>query len=511
MMNDNSKVTRLAKNSIFMTLRMIFVMLISFYTVRVTLQVLGIVDYGIYNVICGFVSMFGFLQTAFSNGVQRFYNYELGKSGLAGAKGVFNTSIQIQVLVAIILAIIIEGIGVWYMNKEMVLPIERLQIATVIFHFSVLSFLFVIFQVPFTAAVMAHEKMNFYAIIGILDAVLKLLVVLIAKVTKYDNLLTYGILYSFIPLFDLILYVIYCRINFSEARFEFVFNKKLFISMVRFSGWNTFGSFSNVMRDQGVNLILNTFFGPTVNAARGIAMQINTGVSCFVQSILVPARPQIIQSYATGNICRSISITYSISKLCVFTIILMAIPVCYEMPYLLDIWLDSNVPDMTTIFSILIILTSVVLLLISATSVLVHASGIMRDYQVWGSLIKLLSVPLAYFCFKYGASSEWAFLLVLLFDILGFLYGLKVLNKTIGLDIGEYFEKVIFKMIPTISIGLMTPIPIFFLFEPSLLRVTLVCILSVFSTSLIFYLTGLSSTERGLVYEYIMKAIRKWK
>lgn len=507
-MNDKSRESRLAKNSMFMTLRMIFVMLLSFYTVRVTLQVLGVVDYGIYNVICGFVSLFGFLQTAFSNGIQRFYNFELGKHGLEGAKNVFNTSIQIQILVAIILVIIIESIGGWYMGHKMVLPEDRMGVATIIFHFSVLSLVFVILQVPFTAAVMAHEKMNFYAVVGILDALLKLSVVLIAKIIIYDNLLAYGILFSLIPLVNLLLYLLYCRINFSEVRFEFKFCKKLFKAMIGFSGWNTFGSFSNVMRDQGINLILNSFFGPSINAARGIAIQINTGVNGFVQSILVPARPQIIQSYAMGDTRRAVSITYTISKVCVFTIMLLAIPVCFEMPFILNLWLDSNVPEKTSIFAILIILTSIVLLLISATSILVHASGIMRDYQMWGSIIKLLSVPITYVCFKFHASSEWAFILVLLFDILGFLYGLKVLNKTIGLNIREYFSNVIFKMMPTFILSMLPPLIIVVLFDSSLFRTVSICIISSITVIVLFYKTGLSNSERNLVLEYI-NAIRK--
>ncbi len=292
---------RIAINSIYMSIRMVFVLCITLYTTRVVLDALGIVDYGIYNVVCGFASMFTFLNTSLSNGIQRFFNFEYGKKGIDGAQKVYNAGLLIQIILAIIIIISCETIGVWYLYNKMVIPPDRIIAAMWVFQFSILSFVFVILKAPYSASVMAHEKMGFYSVLSIIEVVFKLAIVLLIPYLPGDSLIIYGVLFALISFIDFFSFYLYSKINFEEIKINKSFDKCIIKSMLGFSGWNIFGSFSNMMKEQGINLVLNFFCGPIVNAARGVANQVNGGIQGFVTNILIPVRPQIIQSYASGK------------------------------------------------------------------------------------------------------------------------------------------------------------------------------------------------------------------
>ena len=272
-MSTNSlKNEKIALNTILLSVRMVFVLFLSLYTTRITLDVLGIDDFGIYNVVGGFVSMFVFLNTSMSNGIQRFFNFELGRNGIKGAQKVYITSLIIQLILLFVLILLTETFGLWYLYNKMVIPQERFWAALWVFQLSVLSFVFVIMQVPYNAAIMAHEKMNFYAFIGVLDAILKLAIVFLIPYANSDALILYAALLAAISLLNFLLVFFYSRKHFEEIRILPLFDKLLFKSMLSFSGWNIFGTFSNMMREQGLNVILNLFLGPIVNAARGDLM-----------------------------------------------------------------------------------------------------------------------------------------------------------------------------------------------------------------------------------------------
>ena len=453
MADNSSSNKRIAKNSIFLSVRMVIVLGITLYTTRAVLAILGVEDYGVYNVVCGFVSMFTFLNTSMSNGIQRFYNYELGKYGIEGTNKVFGTSVVIQLILAIVIIALCESCGLWYLYNKMVIPSDRMFAACCIFQFSMVSFLFLIMQVPFTAAVMAHERMDFYAIINVVDAIIKLAIVFALPYLCGDQLIFYGALHMAITIFDFIWYYIYCKRSFVEIKLKNGFSKEIFGSMMSFSGWNLFGSFSNMMREQGVNIIMNLFFGPVVNAARGVAAQINAGVCGFVQNILTPVRPQVIQSYAKGEVGRSMSLTFSISKFSMGFFYMMCLPICLEIKYVLNLWLGKNVPAHTDSFVIIILINTAVLILMGSLATLVHASGKMRNYQVIGSVVKFLSVPISYFMLKYGAVSEWALIMVLLFDIIGFIVGMFIIKTIMTFSIIEYTNKVIVPVIPIVVLS----------------------------------------------------------
>lgn len=501
--------TRIARNSIFLSIRMVIVLCINLYATRAVLDLLGVEDYGIYNVVCGFVSMFTFLNTSLSNGIQRFYNFELGKNGLEGACRVFNTARVIQIGLIVIVVLIAETIGLWYIHNKMVIPDSRFAATLWIYQYAIVSFVFVIMQAPYTAAVMAHERMDFFAIVSVLDAVLKLAVIFIIPILGGDYLIVYGLCLAIISLFDFFCYLIYSKINFKEIKYEKHFDKQLFRSMLGFSGWNIFGSFAGVIKEQGINLIFNWFFGPVVNAARGVAMQVNSGLQGFVSTITTPVRPQVIQSYAQGNVDRTMNLTYSISKLSCMFLYLMALPVTYEIDFILRLWLGPNVPDHTSTFVTIIILISFVNNLNGAVSGVVHASGKMKLYQLSTSFTSFLCIPLSYVMLKFGFDPEWALWMVFATMVITQIVALFVLKTIVSFKIADYLKRTIAPIFLVLISTLWVPSLIHFSMEECWLRFVLVVIFSLVTVALSVYLVGLSKPERVLVNNMIKNKLNK--
>lgn len=509
-MSDIVANKRIARNSIFMSIRMVIVLFLSLYTTRAVLQILGVEDYGVYNVVCGFVSMFSFLNTSLSNGIQRFYNFEYSRNGNEGANSVYCMAVNIQIILAIIVAFLVEIAGVWYIGNKMVIPPERLYAAQWIFHLSVISFVFVILQSPYSAAIMAHENLSFYSCVCITDSILRLIIVFCAPLFKCDSLILYGLFLTMISLLDFFLYVFYCKNKFDEIHYSFNINKELFISMIKFSGWNVFGSFSGVMKEQGINLVLNSFFGPVVNAARGVAAQVNAGLQGFVANIIVPARPQIIQSYAKGNVARTMSLTYTISKLSCIVLYLMALPISWEIDYVLHIWLGESVPEHSDMFVIIILITSLFNNLNAAISCVVHAIGKMKSYQVATSTVSLTAVPLAYVALKLGASPEWALWMVCFTMIFVQAVALCILKGLIKFSISEYCHRVLMPLLGVIALTIWIPGVIVCMVPPSFIRLLISVIVSCFSVMVSFYFIGLRKEEKEMIKVMINKMFSKF-
>ena len=490
---------------------MVIVLIINLFTTRIVLKALGVVDYGVYNVVCGFVAMFGFLNTSMSNGIQRFFNYEYGKNGEDGANRVYCSSLYIQGALALIIVVLVEAIGVWYLHNKMVIPVERLEAAEWIFQFSVLMFVLGIMQAPYSAAVTAHERMDFYAIVSVLDAVLKFGIAYLIMIASSDRLILYGLLMASISLINIVIYFIYCKLNFKEIHFKPVFDKGMLKSMLGFSGWNLFGSFSNVMADQGINLVLNFFFGPVVNAARGVAQQVNGAVQSFVSNISMPVRPQVTQSYAKGDISRMMNLTYSVSKVTCGIVLVLAIPASLEIDYLLHLWLEDNVPDHTSVFTIIVLLTSIVTNLNWATSGVVHATGIMRNYQILGSVLRVGSIPLAYFLLKIYQIPSLALLSVLFCQLLAHAVGLFVVRSLVGMPIWDYIKKVVYPIVRVMVIATVILLLLHWLMPYGLFRLLVVSFSSLIVVVTLFYFLGLNDNEKTIVRKMVLGVLDRLK
>lgn len=499
---------RIAKNSFYMSIRMIIVLCITLYSTRIVLNTLGVEDYGVYNVVAGFVSLFSFLGTSLSNSIQRFYNYELAQKGVPGAKLVYNTSCLIQLALAIILVIILEVLGPWYIHNKMVLPSSQLETALSLFHCSVLSFVCIILQAPFLAAVMAHERMGYYSIVSVLDASLQLIIAFIIPYLGGDHLLQYGFLLLVIRIVVLVLYCVYARTMFEEIRLSANYDKKLLKSMLSFSGWNVFGTFSGVMKEQGVNLVMNLFFGPIINAAKGVATQVNNGIQSFVSNVIVPVRPQLVQSYSLGNIGRVMHLTYTVSKLSTYLLYIIALPLFYEIDYVLKLWLGANIPEYSGAFIRIVIITSFLNNLNASISGVVHASGIMKKYQLLGAITNLLAIPLVYIALSLGGSPLLAMIIVTAVTLLNQVVCMLVLKSIVHYSIKEYASCVILPFVYVVCLTAWIPYMLNCFMNPCFIRLSINVVLSTISIIAAAYLIGVTKEERGYINKIFSKIKR---
>lgn len=501
--------SRIAKNTILLYIRMVFVLLISLYTTRLLFRVLGVTDYGIYNVVSGFVAMFGFFNTAMATGIQRFYNFSLGKVGEDGLTSVYNTALRIQLLISIVVFVLLEAFGVWYINSIMVLPPERLLAANVIFQLSSVSLIFVIFEAPYVGAVMALERMDYFAIVSVLDAVLKLILMFVLMNIAEDKLILWGVIGLVIAILNFLLYFVYCKKRFLFIRLTKQFNKHEFGEMLGFSGWNVFGTLSNLLKDQGVNMILNSFFGPVVNAARGIAYQISSALTSFISNNSIAVRPQLTQAYAQGNYGRTLNLMYAISKLNYFLLLILTIPVCFEINFILHLWLGADVPEHVPAFAILVMATNLLENLRSPVSLVVHASGKMKKYQFWVSMVNVLTIPLSWLVLSLGANPESTFIVALLCSLLAQIVALFILRSILSFSIREYLYRVLSPCFVVTIVAVVLTYCLYEILTSGIVSSIIVIIMGVIFSIISSYLLGMNKDEKQMVKTMTVGFIQK--
>lgn len=507
--NNTSSNARIIKNSLYMSVRMIIILFIQLYTTRVLLSALGVEDYGIYNVVCGFVAMFSFLSTSMMNGIQRFYNYEYGRDGESGIARVFNVAIRIQVTLAFLMAAVIEVAGLWYIQNKMVIPSERLGAALCVFQSSILNCVITLLQVPYISIVVAKEKLNFYAVMSVVNSVLGICVVLLIKYFAFDSLVMYGFLLVVVQLVILIIYILYTRYICENLVITRKYDKNLLKSMLGFSGWNVFGSFGTVIKEQGINMILNLFCGPVVNAARGIANQVNGGFQGFVSNITISVRPQITQSYAQGNIERVMSLTYAISKFSCILLFMFSFPILLDIDYVLQLWLGDNVPAHTSTFVIIIVISSFISNLNGAVSGVVHSSGNMKLYQIVGAVVNLVALPLVYIFLYFGFSPESALWIMLVIMVIGQILALIILKTIVNYSLRDYISKVIIPIFQVAVLSMILPYFLHSVMPSGIFRFIIISIFSIVETIIIAYMIGTTTSEKEMIKTLINKVINK--
>lgn len=503
---DNKKI---AKNTAFLYIRMLFVLFVSLYTTRVVLQVLGVEDYGVYNVVGGFVSMFGFLNTSLVGAIQRYYNFESSKNGDEGTQKVYITSLFIQGFLSIILLIALESFGLWYVNNVLVVPPDRLFAAKILFQCSVISLILVVMQVPYSAAVMSFEKMDFYALMGIIDVLLRLAIVIALPFIRHDKLVSYGLMIFLISVLDFVLYFIYAKKKFKALKFKVEFNGGLFKSMLSFTGWNVLGTFSGVLKGQGLNMLLNAFFGTVVNAARGIAYQIMTALQSFSLNIVAAFRPQLVDSYASGNYDRTRNIMFAESKICYTLMYVIAVPLVIELDFVLSLWLGSNVPEYTKEFTAIVLAIMTVSTLNTPLTQTIHASGKLRTYMIATSIVTCAIVPVAWIALKIGFGPIAVFWVSFALTIINQVVSVLIVHKEFPFSLKRYMGKVI---IPCAILTIVLPFVPYYVsrcFESSIYRLCAVVVADIFWAAVIILLLVLNKEERLLVKSYIQKLFSK--
>ena len=413
-MDNHTNNKRIAKNTLLIYFRMLFMMAVSLFTSRITLETLGITDYGIYNVIGGMVAMFSILSGSLSIAIGRFITVEMGSGDREKLATIFSTSVSIQLFMAVVVCVFAEVAGGWFLNNKMVIPADRLDAAHWVLHLSIMTFMVNLVSVPYNAVIIAHEKMSAFAYISILEALLKLVIVYFLYVSPFDKLVIYSILLACVAVLIRLVYGTYCRKHFAEARYKLRLDKKQLRNMLVFIGWAFWGNGVVVLKDQGTNVLLNMFCGPAVNAARGVAMQVNTAVYNFVQNFMIAVNPQITKSYSVGDLSSMHKLVIRSAKFGYFILLVMLMPVCANINYVLDLWL-VEVPEHTANFIILILLYSSIDCMVTPLCTGVIAEGNIKPYEIAVTLFYSTNIILSYFCLKNGMVAESVFVLNIIF------------------------------------------------------------------------------------------------
>ena len=499
---------RIAKNTFYLYGRMLLSMLVSLYTSRVVLNALGASDYGLYNVVGGVVVLFSFLNSAMSSATQRYLNYDLARNDKEHLKIVFRTAIQIHGLIALGVLILAETIGLWFVCTYLKIPDGRMTAAIWVYQFSILSTVCNIITLPCMADVIAHERMNVYAIISIIDVIVRLFVAISLTFISFDKLIYYALLLSCVQLLNMALYYIYNSRNFEEFNINFKKDRPLFKEMASFAGWSLWGNAAGVLFTQGINILLNIFFGPVVNAARGIAVQVQSAVNAFVINIQMALNPQITKSYAISDMQRMHSLMIASSKICFFLLFFIVLPLSIEAKGVLTVWL-KNVPDHSVWFMRLVLCISLIDTLGNPYTIANQATGKVKVYQAIIGGILIMIVPIAYITLKLGGDPESVFVVHLCVAIIAQIVRVFLMRPLINLSIRTYLNRVIFPILSVVVIAPIIPLLYYLNTESSVLNFFIVCILCVIFTALPVYFLGLNNNEKAMVKERLQLLFSK--
>ena len=497
---------RIAKNTLMLYFRMLFSMVVSLYTSRVVLNALGVEDYGIYNVVGGLVSMFSVISGSLSASILRFITYELGCGDKNRLNKIFSTSINIQFGLGLIIIILAETVGIWFLNAKMNISDVRMMAANWVFQFSILTFVVNLVSVPYNASIIAHEHMSAFAYISILEAILKLSIAFLIFISPIDQLVFYALLMTLTACIIRFVYSFYCKKHFKESKFQFYFSKKLLFEMFSFAGWNTIGSASAILRDQGGNILLNLFFNPAVNAARGVSIQACHAITLFAQNFMTAVNPQITKSYASGDKEYLTTLLFQSSRFSFYLLSVLSIPILIKAEYILSLWL-GNVPEHSTSFIQLMILFSLNESFSYSLITAMLATGDVKNYQIIVGGLLLLNVPISYITLKLGAPPESVFIVSIVLSIASFATRLIMLKRMIQLPIKLFLLKVYLKCILVFVLSAIIPIILSYFLRNSIPNLILLCTASILSSFTFIYTFGCTANERVFIRSKISAAI----
>ncbi len=498
--SQNNK--RIAKNTLMLYIRMLFSMVVSLYTSRVVLKTLGIEDYGIYNVVGGAVVLFSFLNNAMSVATQRFLNFELGKNNLEKVKSVFNVSVIIYVFIALLILILSETLGLYFFNTELNIPHERQSAAMWVFQVSILGTCLSVVSIPYKSLIIAYEKMTFFAYISIVEVVLKLIIAFALVYIAFDHLIVYSFLLFITGLFVIVAYTLYCRSNFSVARFHFLWDKELFKNLTSYSVWNMFGALAGVAKDQGISLLLNVFFSPIVNAAHAISMQVNSAVIQFYNSILVAVQPQIVKYYAANEMNNMFRLVFWAVKIIFLLLCVISIPLLAETDFILKLWL-GNAPINTVTFIRVLIIIIFVDAMATPLMTVAHATGKIKYYQGVVGTITICIIPISYVFLKFGfVNPAIVYVVSLCISIINFILRLWFVKRLANFPIRKFLYEVVCRILIMICILILL---LFFVWDVNdintIYMLLLKFVVSSMLTLFVFYCICLNCAEKKVICE----------
>ena len=487
---------------------MIVSMAISLYTSRVVLNVLGVVDFGIYNIIGGIVVIFSFISSSLNSGTQRYLNIAMGKGDASLTRNVFSNSLIIYIVLALAIGIFAEIFGLWLIQSKLNIPLQRLDTAIFVFHFSVVTFCLNILRTPYNAAIIANERMSFYAYGTLVESGLKLLIVWLLLVFTYDKLKLYSIMICLVTCIIFFWYIWYCRKHFPLYRFNCKIDKNLIKEMSSFSGWNMFGGIADVGFSQGTNMILNIFHGVTLNAALGLANQVKTAIWSFVANLQIAANPQIVKSYAEGDMRHFTELIYSTSKYSYFLLLLISIPFLCNLDYVLYLWL-VDVPAHTPTFLALTIILGLSETLHGPLWTGMQANGDLKQYQIVMSALLLLNLPFIYLVLYCSYPPEAVIAVQIILKVIVLIARLIYAKKRCNISLRVYTQMVIF---PILLVTIVT-VPIIYILayrmEEGLFKLLCISMLSIIITTTAIYFCGINTKERQIVKDIVGKYLHR--
>lgn len=505
---NNSK--KLAKNTIFLYIRLLFSMLVSLYTSRIILQYLGVEDYGIYNVVGGVVAMFTLVSGTLSSSISRNLTYTLGKGDYERLNRTFTTSVNVQCLLIIIILLLAEPIGIWFLNNKLVIPDSRMYAANWVLQFSILTFCINLFSVPYNATIISHEKMDAFAFIGVLEVFLKLGVVFLLNIGNIDKLINYAFLLCCVSLLIQTIYFAYCKRNFDECTYHFCYDRRIMRDVLGFAGWNFLGSAAGILKNQGLNILLNLFFGPTVNAARAIATQVNTAIMGFVSNFMTALMPQITKAYAQGNLDYVVQCIYRGSKFSYFLLFFLSLPVMVETEGILRVWL-INVPDSTVNFVRYIILLSLADTLSRTTINANNATGDIKRYQITMGLFNFMILPCCYFGLKLGIDAASTELISVAFMLISIFPRIHFVKKHIPIRYNIFIRNVIQPVFLVSFVAYTASYFILGSLQKDFVTMLVSIVICFFIAGITIYVIGMTKEERSFIKQIISTKLKRKK
>jgi polysaccharide biosynthesis protein len=483
---------------------------IGLYTSRIILKALGITDFGIYNAVGGIIAMFGFISSSLSNATSRFITIAIGRVDQSYTNRTYGNIKVMYYILCVVIVLFAETVGLWFLFNKMTIPADRMSAAFWVYQYSVLSSVVGFISVPYNSAIIAHERMSAFAYISLLDATLKLVICFLLQMSPYDKLIVYATLLFFVGVIDRIIYAVYCNKRFEEVHAPARIDKEQLREILTMSGWSLSGNLFWILNTQGVNLILNVFFGPVVNAARGIAMQVQGVMGQFVTNFQTAINPQITKSYANVEYDRMHSLLHLSSKFSYFLMLLMSVPVFIEAPIILKWWLGT-IPDNTIVYLRIILLYSVFATLANPLWIAVLATGKLKKYQLWDNTVQALVLPISYIAFKFfHAASYWVFIILLVAEIVEIFVRVWVVLPLINHKYLDYIREVVIPLVLVSFIAPLVPLALSnYLCTNEVVEFFMISVISVLSSLLFIWLLGMKRSERVYFVEFLKKRYKK--
>ena len=508
--NNSLANKRIAKNTVLLYMRMLLLLAISLYTSRIVLNTLGVTDYGIYNVVGGVITILGFVTGSLGGATSRYITTALGKGDKPALLKLFSSILFIHYFAGAVIFVLSETVGLWFVLTQLNIPSGRMQAAMWVYQLSILAAIVNMISIPYNAVIIAHEKMSAFAYISLLDATLKLLIAFLLLLSPTDKLILYSVLILLVQLLDRLLYYIYCQKHFEETRTKAQYNKELFREISAYAGWTITGELSVVGYTQGLNVLLNIFFTPAVNAARGIAVQIQGICSQFSTNFEMALNPQITKNYAQGNFERMHHLIIHGSKFSYYIFFFILLPLTLEAPIVLKVWL-GQVPPYAVVFLRLTLVIGILFTLKNFIIVAVHATGKIKRFQIIETSMLLSIVPIAYVGLKFfHFPPESVFIVHIVVEIVTQLVRLMIVLPMIGMSMLVYMKQVVLPLlVVTIIAPVLPTLSYLYLGDASLINFFVVCLVSVISSGLVIYYIGCTRQERNFINAQLISVASK--